>query len=93
MGLARPSNPLAESADVESRVRAIVANHLKTTPEQMAPGATVDELGIDSIKAMAVAIDLEDTFGFMFPMDGRQHLHGGMTLADLARLVGELARP
>jgi acyl carrier protein len=84
---------LTDRADVESRVCAIVANHLKTTPEHLPPGATVDELGIDSVKAMAVAIDLEDTFGFMFPMDGQQHLHGGMTIADLARLVGELARP
>jgi acyl carrier protein len=84
---------LTDSADVESRVCAIVANHLKTTPDRLAAGATVDELGIDSVKAMAIAIDLEDTFGFMFPMDGGAHLHGGMTLTDLAHLVGDLARP
>ena len=47
-------------------VNELIAEHLGETldPEDMLPGATLDQLGLDSLERMELALRIEDRFGF-----------------------------
>jgi acyl carrier protein len=50
---------------------AVLARHLAVAcgPEDIAPDASLRLLGLNSMRAVSLALDLEDAFGFTFPDD------------------------
>ncbi len=67
-GLEGPGDVALDKIRPETRraVNEMIAEHLGETvdPETMAPKATLDQLGLDSLERMELALAIEDRFGF-----------------------------
>jgi len=63
------------------RLREAFAGYLGLEPDEVAPDRPIDELGLDSLTAAQLALDIEDRLGvtvFLNDLSGRE------TLAELA---------
>ena len=71
------------------RVQQVLMSRFALREAEMTPGCPMESLGIDSLAALELALDLEDEFGIRFP-DQRPPF---ATLADVVEIVErELAR-
>ena len=64
-----------------ARLQEAFAGYLGLAPDQVAPDLPIDELGMDSLTAAQLALDIEDRLGvsvFLNDLSGRE------TLAELA---------
>lgn len=48
---------------IATRVIELVAESARVSPEQVTPESTFEELGLDSLNAMAMIADVEDEYG------------------------------
>jgi acyl carrier protein len=78
---------LTETAQLEPRVRSIVAVHLDVDPGRLQPGARLGEdLCVDSLGAIELAMVLEDEFDIALP---EEVLGCVRTYGDVVTLVEE----
>ena len=78
---------MTETAQLEPRVRSIVAIHLDVDPVRLQPGARLGEdLCVDSLAAIELAMVLEDEFDIALP---EEVLRCVRTYGDVVSLVQE----
>ena len=60
----------ALESTIHDRLRAVLLNHLRKVPDNV-DWATVSlpDMGLDSLSAIDVVIDIEETFGAQFPAE------------------------
>ena len=58
-----------ERAEIETAVIAILAKQLLLAPEEIAPDARIDELGLDSLGKVEAIFAMEERFGIHVPFD------------------------
>ncbi len=75
---------------IEPRVRVVVIAHLAVSDDRVAPSARLaEDLGVDSLAAIELALALEDEFDIALPDESLTDLH---TYADVVQAVGERVR-
>jgi acyl carrier protein len=73
--------------DLEPKVRELVSAHLDIDPDRLTPEARLGEdLCIDSLAAIELALVLEDAFDIALPDEEREEIR---TYGDVVSLVGE----
>ena len=78
---------MSETAEMEPRVRSIVAVHLDVDPNRLRPDARLGEdLCVDSLAAIELAMVLEDEFDIALP---EEVIGCVRTYGDVVSLVGE----
>ena len=78
---------MSETAEMEPRVRSVVAVHLDVDPKRLKPEARLGEdLCVDSLAATELAMVLEDEFDIALPEEA---LGCVRTYGDVVNLVGE----
>lgn len=55
------------SQDTEQRIRDIVAKHRTDDAPPILPGSTLKDLGIDSLNAIEILFEIEESFGINLP--------------------------
>jgi len=71
--------------DVEARVRELISTHLDIDPDRLRPDARLGEdLCIDSLAAIELAMVLEDAFDVALPDEERESIR---TYDDVVNLV------
>ena len=58
-----------ERAEIETAVIAILAKQLLLAPEEIAPDARIDELGLDSLGKVEAIFAMEERFGIHVPFN------------------------
>lgn len=76
------------SDDIDSRVRALLAEHLGIEPSRVEDDATSfwDDLGADSLDCVEICMVMEDEFGIEIHDDAAREV---ATVGDVIRLVRE----
>lgn len=60
----------AARATIAESLREVLVNYLRNVPDDVDwDTVTLSELGLDSMSAIDLVIDIEDTFGMEFPAD------------------------
>jgi acyl carrier protein len=75
------------SADVESKVIAIVAQELRLRPESLNTQSDLMRLGCDSIMFLEIIAQLEETFDSAIEFNANTDLRGDKTIARLVQFV------
>lgn len=74
-----------QMSDFTARICETVSRALHCAPESLGLGTHFTfDLGIDSLDAIEVMLDVEDSFGIEFPDDALEHI---FTIGDLANFV------
>jgi acyl carrier protein len=63
---------MAERGEIERVVIAILAKQLLLPPEEIAPDARVDDLGLDSLGKVEAIFALEERFGITIPFNANE---------------------
>lgn len=63
---------MAERVEIERVVIAILAKQLLLSPEEIAPDAKVDDLGLDSLGKVEAIFVLEEHFGISIPFNANE---------------------
>jgi len=58
-----------ERAEIEAAVIAILAKQLLLAPDEIAPDARIDELGLDSLGKVEAIFAMEERFGIHVPFN------------------------
>jgi len=58
-----------EHAEIEAAVIAILAKQLLLAPDEIAPDARIDELGLDSLGKVEAIFAMEERFGIHVPFN------------------------
>ena len=73
--------------DLESRVSAIIVEHLGVTKEELAPEASfIDDLGADSLDIVELVMAMEEEFDIEIPDDDAEKIQ---TIGDVISYVKE----
>ena len=67
-------------------LQTLLADSYKLDPGRIAPDATLETLGVDSLGLLEVLFEIEDRFGIQVPTE-RPELH---TVADVAAYIDRL---
>lgn len=62
----------------------LVAKKARVDRARVTPGARLIDFGLDSVRALELVVDLEQTFGLEIP---DQDLAGAQTVGDIARYL------
>ena len=73
-----------------ARLAELLARELAIDPARLAPGATLEELEIDSLRMIELAFAVEDAFGVTIGAEPAQLMARVKTLGDFAAYVDEL---
>jgi len=64
------SDVQAAAEAIHDRLRAVIVNHLRKVPDDVDwTTLPLPDLGLDSLSAIDLVIDIEETFGAHFPAD------------------------
>lgn len=74
----------------EGRLRALLAKELAVPEERLAPGVTLQELEVDSLRMIELAFAIEESFGVQMGEDTAQLMARIETFGDLCSYVDEL---
>ena len=75
------------SMDVEHALRESIVRVCGIPEERVAPEATLDDLGIDSLAAAEIFVDLEIALGRELPIDLLRRLEDVETVGDVAAVL------
>jgi acyl carrier protein len=81
--MSRPTGALTTS-ELVSQLQEAFASYLGLAPDEVDPDRPIDELGLDSLTAAQLALDIEDRLGVSVFLND---LSGQETIADLAAAV------
>jgi acyl carrier protein len=75
--------------NIPGLVRRLLSEHLKIPKEQIQDNThLIKDLGIDSLKSVEIAVDLEDAMGLEIPVTGTEKLNTFKQIVDyLQRLL------
>ncbi|HXS54345.1 MAG TPA: phosphopantetheine-binding protein [Usitatibacter sp.] len=73
-----------------ARLAELLARELAIDPARLAPGATLEELEIDSLRMIELAFAVEDAFGVTIGAEPAQLMARVKTLGDFSAYVDEL---
>ena len=77
------------SANVQEKVRSIIAEQLGVKPEQVTPQASfIDDLGADSLDTVELVMALEEEFGVEIPDEEAEKL---VTVGDAIQYIEDKA--
>ena len=77
------------SANVQEKVRSIIAEQLGVKPEQVTPQASfIDDLGADSLDTVELVMALEEEFGVEIPDEEAEKL---VTVGDAIKYIEDKA--
>jgi acyl carrier protein len=62
----------------------MIASNLKLDPASVTEAATLDELGVDSLRAISILYDIEDSFEIEIPNEDIQKLE---SVGDIIAIV------
>ena len=80
--------------DVAAELRKSISRICDVPAEAITEGATLDDLGFDSLAAAEVLTDIEIRLGLELPVDGLRRLTEARTVGDVVTLLqDELVRP
>lgn len=71
-------------SDTLTRIREIVAHELRRHIDEVTPGATLEQLGADSLDTITLAMTLEEQFAVEVP---DEDFETAPTIAGLAELI------
>lgn len=70
---------------VEREIAAIVAEVAEIDPHQVVPEGTLGDIGVDSLMAVEIAVDVERRFGIQFHELELKRVQSFRSLVDLTR--------
>lgn len=70
---------------VEREIAAIVAEVAEIDPDQVVPDGTLGDIGVDSLMAVEIAVDVERRFGVQFHEVELKRVQSFRSLVDLTR--------
>ncbi len=77
------------TANVEEKVKAIIAEQLGVKPEEVTPQASfIDDLGADSLDTVELVMALEEEFGVEIPDEDAEKM---TTVGDALKYIQEKA--
>jgi len=77
------------TANVEDKVKAIIAEQLGVKPEEVTPQASfIDDLGADSLDTVELVMALEEEFGVEIPDEDAEKM---TTVGDALKYIQEKA--
>ena len=71
------------------RLRDLLARDFDIQAGKLAPEATLEDLGIDSLQMIEIVFSIEDAFGFKVDADAAEIRTRVKTLQDLAAFIDE----
>jgi acyl carrier protein len=63
----------------------MIASNLKLDPASVTEAATLDELGVDSLRAISILYDIEDSFEIEIPNEDIQKLESVGDIIEIVR--------
>jgi len=72
---------------VQDRVIAILAEQAVLEPEQVAPGATLEDLGIDSLGLVEAVFAIEEAFDIQVPFNANDPTESEFDISTVATMV------
>ena len=83
---------MIDRVEIEQAVIAILARHLLLPPEQIAPDATVDGLGLDSLGKVEAIFALEERFDIHVPFNANEPDQPDFDLSSVQSIVAGVQR-
>ncbi len=77
-----PEAPMSPD-EVFALLKGIMVREFKLTEDEIQPGASFEELDLDSIDAVDLAVSVEEKIGFKFDTDDLGHLRTVQDAVDL----------
>lgn len=71
--------------DLTPRVLELLAHYTETTPEEIDPEATFEDLALDSLDSLSLIADLEDAFDITISNDEAYEIDSVQEAIDLLR--------
>ena len=81
-----------ERAEIEAAVIAILAKQLLLPPEEIAPDARVDDLGLDSLGKVEAIFALEERFDIAVPFNANEPDRPDFDFASVPSIVAGVQR-
>ena len=75
--------------DLYPAIASVLTEQFNVAPERVAPDATLDSLGLDSLALMEFVFAIEDKFSVRIPEERLDPRQSGVTLTDLAEMLRE----
>ena len=66
------------------KVKKILADHLEMDENEITESTTLDDLGVDSLDAVEIIMELEDEFGIEIPDDEVENVK---TVGDIVKII------
>ncbi|BEP33060.1 hypothetical protein GmRootV59_00340 [Variovorax sp. V59] len=82
-----PSSSFSSSSPVFNSIAAILVNQFDVARDDIAPGAALSELGLDSLSLMEFVFAVEDAFHLRLPEDRLDPREAGITLGRLCEAI------
>ena len=70
----------------EERIIKVIASHLEMEESEITEATTFEDLGVDSLDAVEIMMELEDEFGVEVPDEAADELK---TVGDVVRFIEE----
>lgn len=83
---------MPKRADIEAGVIAILAKQLLLPPSEIAPGAVVDDLGLDSLGKVEAIFALEERFDIHVPFNANEPDQPDFDLSSVPSIVAGVER-
>lgn len=83
---------MIDRVEIEQAVIAILARHLLLPPEEIAPDATVDGLGLDSLGKVEAIFALEERFDIHVPFNANEPDQPDFDLSSVQSIVAGVQR-
>jgi acyl carrier protein len=83
---------MADRAEIEAAVIAILAKQLLLSPDDIAPDAGIDTLGLDSLGKVEVIFALEERFGISVPFNANEPDRPDFDFVTVAGVVAGVER-
>lgn len=80
------------SDDVTERVRAIVADQAMVEPDQIEPGTTPEELGLDSLGMVEIVFGIEEEFDVAIPFNANDPAGSQFDITSFQAIVDGVKR-
>jgi acyl carrier protein len=83
---------MTDRAEIEAAVIAILAKQLLLSPDDIAPEAGIDDLGLDSLGKVEAIFALEERFDISVPFNANEPDQPDFDFASVASIVAGIER-
>lgn len=78
--------------DIQSRIRAIIAEQAMLEPEQITNDATPEELGIDSLGLVETIFAIEEEFDISIPFNANEPEKSDFDMSSMGTIIAAVDR-